>query len=345
MDRLRRDLQDRSLEVNIFSVDGEPSPGLVDSVVNSYRDRAVQAVLAVGGGSVLDAGKAVSAMLLQQGSVVDYLEGVGSGAPHSGRKVPFVAVPTTSGTGSEATKNAVLSEVGPQGFKKSLRHDNFVPDVAVLDPELTVSCPPEVTAACGMDAFTQLLESYVSSGASPMTDALAWSGLESVAACLIPACTDRAHDLAVRAGMAYGALLSGMTLANAGLGLVHGLASTVGGSFDIPHGVVCGTLMGAANAATIEKLRRTSPPSQGALARYARVGALLSGREGCDMETGCRLLVETLDSWTDQLNLPKLGRYGVEDADLDAIAAGSGNKNNPVALEPGEIRKVLERRL
>jgi len=338
-------LRERGVRVSVCAVGGEPSPEDVDAVVAEHRDRRVDAVLAVGGGSVLDAGKAVSAMLPQEGSVFRFLEGVGSGPPHDGVKVPFVAVPTTAGTGSEATKNAVLSRVGPGGFKKSLRHDNFVPDVAVLDPELAVSCPPEVTAACGMDAFTQLLESYVSTAASPVTDALAWSGLEQVAEHLLRACGDGAGDVGVRAGMAYAALVSGMTLANAGLGLVHGLASAVGGLFPAPHGVVCGTLMGAVNRATIAKLRDRHGPGHPALRKYARAGALIGGRAGCDPETGLTLLLETVEAWTERLSVPRLGAFGVREADLDAIAAGAGNKNNPVALDPREIREVVRSRL
>ena len=293
----------------------------------------------------MDAGKAVSAMLLQEGSVVDYLEGVGTGVEHSGKKVPLVAVPTTAGTGSEATKNAVLSRPGPQGFKKSLRHDNFVPDVVLLDPKLMLSCPPFITAACGMDAFTQLLESYVSTKASPMTDALALSGLEHIGASLVLACTHGAGDENVRASMAYAALMSGITLANAGLGLVHGLASAIGGGFDIPHGVVCGTLMGAVNAFTIQKLTAEQGPEHPALKKYARVGALLKGMQMGDVAQGCEMLLETIASWTETLKIPHLGEYGIRESDFDGILAGSGNKNNPLPLGADEIRGVLKERL
>ena len=234
--------QERSLDWYHISVKGEPSPELVDSAVSEYRPKNIKTVVAIGGGSVIDAGKAISAMLTHTGSVFDYLEGVGTGKKHDGRKVPFIAVPTTAGTGSEATKNAVLSRVGPQGFKKSLRHDNFVPDHAVVDPELSLSCPADITASCGMDAFTQLLESYVSLKSTPLTDSLALSGMEQVSGHLIPVCTTGASALPNRTAMAYGALLSGITLANAGLGIVHGLAATIGGLYTIPHGVICGVL-------------------------------------------------------------------------------------------------------
>ncbi len=168
------------------AVSGEPSPEFVDASVERHRAESVACVVGIGGGSALDAGKAISAMLLQDDSVVPYLECVDS-RKHDGRKVPYIAVPTSSGTGAEATKNAVLSNIGADGYKSSLRHDNFVPDVALLDPELTLTCPADVTAACGLDALTQLLEAYVSSKASPMTDALALSGLQHLAAGFLPA--------------------------------------------------------------------------------------------------------------------------------------------------------------
>lgn len=339
-------LEDQGLELTIAQVSGEPSPDWVDRTVDDNRDKKIEVVLGVGGGSVLDAGKAVSAMLLQDRSVMDYLEGVGTGAVHDGRKVPFVAVPTTAGTGSEATKNAVLSRVGSGGFKKSLRHDRFVPDAAVIDPELMISCPPDVTAACGLDALTQLLESYVSRSASPLTDALAASGMARVGQSLVPACAEGARDVKVRADMAYGALLSGITLANAGLGIVHGLASALGAAFPIPHGVVCGTLLGVLTAATIDKLLKKHGPDHPAMKKYAQAGKPLSGSDEVDsIVSDCRRLVQQLETWIDDLNIPRLGAFGIESSDLDRLIAAGGNKKNPIDLEPEEIRDALLKRL
>ena len=336
------------IEYAIATVSGEPSPDLVDDLTARYRTAGIQVVCSIGGGSVVDAGKAVSAMLPCGGSVVDYLEGVGTGARHDGSKVPFIAVPTTAGTGSEATKNAVLSRTGPGGFKKSLRHDNFVPDNVVIDPALMLSCPRDVTAATGMDAFTQLLESYVSTKANPITDALALCGMEHAAANLVRACNDGADDPDVRGGMAIAAYLSGITLANAGLGVVHGLASAIGGFFPIPHGVVCGTLCGVATAVTIETLKRDLAAGEPALRKFARAGRILSGKPadcGENIPGDCNLLVERLDEWTDSLSLPRLGEYGVTVADFDTIIGGTGNKNNPVALGGEDVRRIIEKRL
>jgi alcohol dehydrogenase class IV len=328
------------------TVRGEPSPDFVDHTVSRFRDRGIRVVLAVGGGSVVDAGKAISAMLTQETSVCSFLEGIGEGK-HNGEKLPFVAVPTTSGTGSEATRNAVLSRVGPQGFKKSIRHDRFVPDVAVIDPELMLSCPAPVSAACGMDAFTQLIESYVSTRASPFTDALAYSGISHVKDSLVPVCTTEGGSIAKRAAMAYAALVSGITLANAGLGVVHGLASPIGGRFSIPHGVVCGTLVGAQTRVNIETLRAQEKGNRVALRKYGQIGALLSGKSFReeDTESCCDLLIRKIDEWIETLAIPRLGKYGIRASDLDRIARSAGNKNNPVALTQEEIRGLLSMRL
>ena len=340
-DRLRK----RSMQVFDVAVKGEPSPALIDEAVERHRHKQIDAVLAIGGGSVLDAGKAISAMLLQDDSVMAYLEGVGKGKKHTGTKVPFIAVPTTSGTGSEATKNAVLSQIGEKGFKKSLRHDRFVPDIAVLDPMLTISCPPDVTAASGLDAFTQLLGAYVSVQASPMTDAVALSGLHYIKECLIPVCTTEADNVNARAGMAYASLMSGIALANAGLGIVHGLASPIGGYFDIPHGVVCGTLVGEAVKMNIGLLRQEGVGENPYLKKYAKVGAMVAGTDENDVERCCEQLIAAVEGWIKVLKIPRLGKYGISKHDLDKIVEAAGNKNNPVQLEKKQIKQLLLNRL
>ncbi|MCH2207378.1 MAG: iron-containing alcohol dehydrogenase [Lentisphaerales bacterium] len=252
-------LNQLEIQSSIVSIDSEPSPEMIDSVTEKFRPENIDKVIAIGGGSVLDAGKAIAAMLPLTDGITNYLEGVGTKS-HPGSTVSFIAVPTTAGTGSEATKNAVISSISADGFKKSLRHDNFIPTMAIIDPKLMLSCPQELTAACGLDAITQLLESYVSSKANPITDALALGALKRVLPAFERAVTKGKEDLEARAAMAYGALISGITLANAGLGIVHGFASPIGGFFDIPHGVVCGTLLPAATETNIKKLQESSEP-------------------------------------------------------------------------------------
>lgn len=337
-------LKNKKIAFSSISITHEPSPSLIDDYVKQYSRKKIDVIAAIGGGSVIDAGKAISAMLFSKSPTADFLEGVGKGISHNGKKAPFIAVPTTAGTGSEATKNAVLSNVAASGFKKSLRHDNFVPDVALVDPELTLTCPPEVSAACGMDAFTQLLESYVSVKANPVTDALAMSGIAKMKDSLIPVCTSEPQNIELRTSLSYAALLSGITLANAGLGIIHGLASSLGGLFDIPHGVICGTLLAGATRLNIERLRNANA-SQTALEKYGVVGKLFSQDGMSTLDEGLKSLVDTLSKWTDVLKMPRLGNYGVKDADIPKIVKNIGVNNNPVTLSKEDITKIISERI
>jgi len=286
------------------AVDGEPSPALVDGLAARFRNANIEVVIGIGGGSVLDAGKAVAGLLRIGNSVMDYLEGVGPELPYQGPEVPFVAVPTTAGTGSEATKNAVLSKQGIDGFKKSFRHERLVPKYAVVDPQLLASCPLELIAANGMDAFTQLLESYVSTRANPITDALAMSGIRAVRDSLVPWFKNEGDVAEHRANMAYGALISGITLAQVGLGSVHGLAAPLGAFFPIPHGVVCGWLPNAL-ASTSGHLQARASDSD-ALWRYAHVGKVLANNMKLSEQGGLDTLVEVLEDWTENVTAAAL---------------------------------------
>lgn len=345
-ERLRRELEERAVQVFHHSCVREPSPDLVDQLVTELCGEGIEVVVAIGGGSVIDTGKAVSAMLLEGGPVFPYLEGVGTGKVHSGRKVPFIAVPTTGGTGSEATKNAVLGRTGPEGFKRSLRHDHFIPDMALVDPELTTACPAHITAACGLDALTQLFESFVSTGASPMTDALALEGLTCFAGDTLRRCIENPGDLSTRSKMSLAALLSGITLANAGLGVVHGLASAIGGLFDIPHGVVCGTLLAEATRMNIHKLASLKGWDCPELEKHARAGAAFHGHEAdASIHLQCQGLLNRLDLWTTDLALPRLGVFGISAADIPHILSQTGLKNNPVKLTADEIGEIIQHRL
>ncbi|MBN2347298.1 MAG: iron-containing alcohol dehydrogenase [Bacteroidales bacterium] len=321
----------------------EPSPQDVDEAVSDFRGKNIDAVVAVGGGSVIDAGKAISAMIPSGEPVKDYLEGIGK-KHHSGIKVPFIAVPTTSGTGSETTKNAVISEVGPEGFKRSLRHDNFMPDIALVDPELALSCPPEITAASGMDTFTQLLESYLSTKSNPLTDALALEGIKRVKQSLTSVYLN-GSDLEARSNMAYASMLSGITLTNAGLGVIHGFASSLGGLYDIPHGVVCGTLMGSVNRLMVNKLNSKDSESH-TLKKYAEISRIFfqETQDTGDVDLAY-MLVNKIEELITDLRLPGLGAYGVTTDDLEKIALDTSNKNNPVQLDREDLIGVLSERL
>ena len=329
-----------------MEVSGEPSPALVDEAVSRFRGAGHDAVLGVGGGSVLDAAKAIAGLLPGGRSVMDHLEGAGRGVPYAGPSLPFVAVPTTAGTGTEATKNSVLSVRGERGFKRSFRHDDLTARWAVVDPLLLESCPPRLVAADGMDALTQLLEGYVSSRANSLTDALAVSGLAAVRDGLLPWHDGTGELRTARSRMAYASLLSGIVLAQTGLGSVHGVASPLGAFFPIPHGVVCGTLVAAAVEVNVEAMRRREPECA-ALGKYARAHAIMAGAAE-DVDRGPEALARLLREWTDRLDLPRLGAFGVGEADLPHIVAdsrGGSMKTNPIALSDAEVAEVVRRRL
>jgi len=334
------------LEVHALVVSGEPSPAFVDAAVREHRARGIDVVVGIGGGSVLDAAKAVAGLLPSGRAVMDHLEEVGRGIPYEGPATPMLAAPTTAGTGSEATKNAVLSEIGADGFKRSFRDDALVPEWAVVDPDLLETCPRGLIAADGMDALTQLLESYVSRRAQPFTDALAEQGLRAVREGLLAWYEDTGDPAAARASMAYAALLSGITLANAGLGVVHGLSAPLGARWPIPHGVACGTLVAAATAANVRALRSREPGSE-ALARYGRAWALLAGDPGLPPADAPERLAALLEEWTARLDQPRLGAFGVSAADAAWIVErgrGGSTKTNPIVLDDAELAQILEQR-
>ncbi|MEX1056877.1 MAG: iron-containing alcohol dehydrogenase [Natronospirillum sp.] len=341
-------LQDQGITWHHITVENEPSPALVDAAVAAHKNHRIQSVVAIGGGSVLDAAKAIAGLLLPGNSVMDHLEGVGKGLPYVGPAVPLIAVPTTAGTGSEATKNAVLSQHGPQGFKKSFRDDQLVAAVALIDPDLLANCPPAQIAANGMDALTQLMESYVSSNASPFTDALAWSGMVAFSQGFWSAwTTDHPEADTGYAQLAYASLMSGITLAQAGLGSVHGLASPLGAFFPIPHGVVCGTLLAEATAVNIAALSDRQPDSP-ALAKYARVGRLLSADDTLADVAACTQLVDTLRLWTAHLAMPRLSHFGMTEDDYPRVCAkarGGSMKTNPLVVSDAELTRILSARL
>jgi len=336
-------LEEERIALDFERIQHEPSPEDIDHITGKYTDIDLQVVIAVGGGSVLDAGKAVSAMLPLKEPVREYLEGVGTRL-HPGIKVFFVAVPTTAGTGSECTANAVLSGTTDGiSFKRSLRHEYLVPDVALVDPSLSLSCPKSTTAASGMDALTQLIESYLSVKSGPVTDALALEGIVQIHHNLYKA-WENGENINARSAMAYAAMLSGITLANAGLGLIHGFASSVGASFEIPHGVVCGTMMSVVNRYNMQSL--LSDSNKGNLVKkYVFLGKIFSGIENRENEWYLKFVADYLDDLTTRLEIPRLGKFGVSGLDLEKIASVTDHKSNPVRFEKGQLVEMLRERL
>lgn len=340
-DEMRDRVASAGLDFLHWRVSGEPTPGVVDNAVRASLSFKPDVIVAVGGGSVLDTGRAIAAMIPLNEPVKDYLEGVGTKAVHPGVKLPFIAIPTTAGTGSEAARNAVLSETGPNGYKRSLRHDNFVSDIAILDPALTLSCPPATTASSGMDAFTQLLESYLSPAGNHITDALALKGLQLVSTALSTAYKE-GGNLSSRIDMALASYLSGITLTNAGLGLIHGFASSIGGFFPISHGIICSTLMAPVNKLTVRKLL-SEKTSNDALKKYAVVGRIFSG-EGAEKSSNYYIdsLLDIIQSMAMEMKIPALRQVGVTSTDFERIIKVTDNKNNPVTFSADEMREALE---
>ena len=336
-------LSQAGLHVDQEIISHEPSPAMIDEIADRYRSSGIQVVVAVGGGSVMDAGKAVSAMIPVEGRTKEYLEGVGD-REHPGDKIPFIAMPTTSGTGSEMTKNAVISEVGEHGFKKSLRHNNFIPELAIIDPEMMLSCPARLTATSGMDAFTQLLESYISNQANPLTDAIALQGLKQIKKYLLRAFLEGENNLEARSGMALAAMFSGITLTHAGLGLVHGFASPLGGFFDIPHGLVCGSLMAPVFAYTIDNL--IDQPDHPAIRKLIIVSKVFSDFKYKQDKEYLNAFKEKLIHITNLLEIPKsLSGFGFTEEHIQKVIEHTSHKFHPVSLSKEQMADVLRSRI
>ncbi|QQO08362.1 iron-containing alcohol dehydrogenase [Breznakiella homolactica] len=364
-------LREKGFKILHFRCSGEPSPEFVDTAVRDVfaswgQEMAIRneiAVVGIGGGSALDAGKAIAAMLpaaardIPAPSVADFLEGVGTRKP-DGSTALFIACPTTAGTGSEATKNAVISRVGEEGFKKSLRHDRYLPAAAVVDPELALSCPRDITAASGLDALTQLLEAWTSPLVTPVISDLCAGAVQAFGRGYERVLQD-GNDIEARADLAYAAYVSGLALANAGLGSVHALASVVGGRFPVPHGTICGRLIGAGARLNIERLARglgSGKLSAGdrrnyeqAYAAYARAGYLLNGDSnscfygtgGIEFERGAGLLLERIRGFTELARLPPWTAFGFDVLEIPRLAALAAAKSNPVPLKTADYEALL----
>jgi alcohol dehydrogenase class IV len=322
----------------VFPVAAEPTVELVRAAVAVARAQGVDVIAAIGGGSVIDTGKAVAMLLGNGGDPLDYLEVVGSGQAITRPAVPCVAVPTTAGTGAEVTANAVLA-VPSHRIKASLRSPLMIPRVALVDPLLTVSCPPPVTAASGLDALTQCLEPFVSVQATPLTDGLAREGLRRAGTGLRAVYAD-GGDLAARADMATCSLLGGMALANAKLGAVHGLAGVIGGTADVPHGLACAALLAPVIEANV-RAARLSPSGADVLERYTEAAALLTRQSDASVEDGLAWIRETLTL----LQVPGLAAFGLGPQQADDIAAkalvSSSMKGNPVPLSHADLKAIL----
>ncbi|HWC98079.1 MAG TPA: iron-containing alcohol dehydrogenase [Candidatus Sulfopaludibacter sp.] len=327
-----------ALDAVPFSVAGEPSVTAVRDGAAQARDAACDTVIAMGGGGAIDAGKAIAALLTNPGDPLDYLEVIGRGQALRHASAPFIAIPTTAGTGSEVTMNAVLASAEHQ-VKASLRSPFMLPRLALVDPDLTLDLPRPITAATGLDALTQLIEPYVSARANPITDLYCVEGIRRAARAL-PRVWDHPGDREARNDMAFASLLGGLSLANAGLGAVHGFAAPLGGMFPAPHGAACAAVLPFAMEINLRALRQRAPDAQ-ALARYGEIGRLLTGNPQATAEDGV--------AWTRalcrKLEIPPLRAYGVTEADVPQLvekaARASSMKANPLILTQEELGAII----
>ena len=331
-------LKSAGAEPAAFSIKGEPTTDRIAKLSAGARDLGCDYVVAFGGGSVIDAGKAMAALLTNRRDLMDYLEVIGKGEPLSEEPAPCIAIPTTAGTGAEVTRNAVLLSEEHR-VKVSMRHPKMLPTVALVDPELTLSMPPEVTASTGLDAFTQLLEAFVSARATPLTDGLCREGLRRAARSLHRAYV-QPDDLNARTDMAFASLCGGLALANAGLGAVHGFAGPIGGMFNAPHGMVCATLLPAVFETNIQALEERSAENP-ALKKYREAAALITGSPNAHTEDALLWIKETCM----QLFVPGLNDFGITEADVPAIVEkakkASSMKGNPLVLTDEELTDIL----
>jgi alcohol dehydrogenase class IV len=335
-------LKAKGVSVSLFNVAGEPTLELVQSGVWKARDNGCNVVLGFGGGSVIDTGKAIAALLANEGDLIDYLEVIGKGRVLTEPSVPYIAIPTTAGSGAEVTRNAVLASTEHR-VKVSLRSPFMLPRLAVVDPELTYCLPPSLTATTGLDALTQLIEPYVCNNPNPLTDALCREGIRRVSKSLRRAYHD-GDDIEARSDMSLAGLLGGIALANAKLGAVHGLAGPLGGVLTAPHGAICASLLPIVVKANLKALEERSPNSP-VLARYCEVARLLTGKATATSDDG----VSWLKALCQDLKIAALSQYDLNHQVIPAVVAqakrASSMKGNPIQLDESELSHILEQTL
>ncbi|MCA9968883.1 MAG: iron-containing alcohol dehydrogenase, partial [Anaerolineales bacterium] len=322
-----------------FPVSGEPTTDTIAAGVQAARDAGCDLVIGLGGGSAIDTAKAVAALLSNGGEPLDYLEVIGRGRPLTRPSAPTIAIPTTAGTGAEVTRNAVLASPEHR-VKVSLRSPHMLPDLAIVDPELTYSLPPAVTASTGLDALTQVMEPFVSNKANPLTDGFCREGMALAARSLRRVMAD-GRDAAARTDMALASLLGGLALANAKLGAVHGFAGVLGGMYPAPHGIICARLLPYTMAANVRALQ-TRASDHPALARYDEIARILTGQPEAAAADG----VAWVESLCADLAVPPLGEFGLTEEAFPQVVAqsqrASSMKGNPIPLTDAELTAILE---
>jgi alcohol dehydrogenase class IV len=338
-------LSDAKIHVELLRQRGEPTVADVDRGTLIARERETDFVLGLGGGSAIDAAKAIAGLLTNGGSALDYMEVVGLGRKITRPSTPWLAIPTTAGTGAEATRNAVIG-APERRFKASIRGEQLLPRIALIDPELGVEVPPAVTGASGMDALCQLIEAYTSTSAQPMTDALAKRGIPLATRALRRAFKD-GSDLDAREDMALAAFWSGLALTNAGLGAVHGFAAPLGANFPAPHGALCAALLPHVIEANVAALRAAGSGSDRVLARYAAVGRAIAGSDTLDYAAAIDAAIHESLYLARDLRIPSLAQFGIAESDIAPMVQlakkASSMRYNPVVLTDEALANVLRK--
>jgi alcohol dehydrogenase class IV len=337
-EKLIRYLREENLDASVFSVLSEPTVEGVEEQIKAAKSENFDIVIGFGGGSAIDTAKTIAAMLANSGELMDYLEVIGKGYEVKNQSVPFIAIPTTSGTGAEVARNSSLRSLDKK-LKVSIRSLLMLARVVLVDPELTLTVPPQVTASTGLDALTQVMEPYVSNAANPVTDALCREGMVRAARSLHTAYC-QGDNIEAREDMSIVSLFGGLALANAKLGTVHGFASVIGGMFDAPHGIICAALLPFTMETNVKALCERNPDSE-AITRYEEIARILTGNLHASVGDG----VSWLQGLCTQLNVPKLSEFGLSIDDIPSIVEktlnASSTKGNPIVLTYEELKEIL----
>ena len=338
---LTEKIKQKNGRVVTFIVETEPTTDIIEEAIRLARAENCNVVAGLGGGSVIDSAKAIAAMVPNKGSLFDFLEVIGLGKPLSEIPLPCIAIPTTAGTGAEVTKNSVIKSVKHK-VKVSLRSDKMYPNVAVVDPVLTYTMPPSLTASTGMDALTHLLETFVSNQSNPFIDMICREGMRRISASLLVAFKN-GNNFEAREDMAMAGMLGGIALANVKLGAIHGLAGPMGGIYPIPHGEVCASLLAAVLEVNIKAVKKQN--NSGLLEKFGEIARIFSGNVEATAEDG----IESIKNLVNQLNIPRLATFGLTSDNFPELIANARNsssmKGNPVVLSDDELYSVLEKSL
>ncbi len=338
IDQLKNSLESNGIVFEIFQVKHEPDTHLIEQGIALAKSSHCDAVISLGGGSVIDTGKAIAAMLTNPGELIDYLEVIGRGKQLRFPSAPMIAIPTTSGTGTEVTRNAVIA-YPEQKIKVSMRGSYLLPTIALIDPELTLTLPPNLTAACGLDALTQLIEGYTTYASNPVTDALAREGMVHISRSLRQAYYNPT-DIEARENMALASLFSGLVLANAGLGAVHGFAGVIGGMFDAPHGAVCGCLLPWVMKENIQSCELDLTKTE-TVKKFREIASILTNNQEASVSDGLAWIHQIVE----EFRIPRLADFGINVSSHQAIIEkaiiSSSMKKNPVKLDNSALEKIL----